>query len=141
LNDLTCPTPSLQSHYKTFITTTSRPAPVPRIGTLPLTVIAACGPPSRRHTDDEHPWNLVASIETTGSPVPCQRLRRTHATYTPDTTRATRRPLPGWGATPKGRPLSRAMRAARFRCHQEPFDASAVVHTRSSSRRLPDPLV
>ena len=28
--------------------TTSRPAPVPRVGTLPLTVFAAWGPPSRR---------------------------------------------------------------------------------------------
>ena len=32
---------------------------------------------------------------TTGSPVPCQRLRRAHATYTPDTTRPARRPPPG----------------------------------------------
>ncbi len=48
MSDLTCTTPSLQSHYKTFTTTTGRPAPVPRIGTLPLTVFAACGPPSRR---------------------------------------------------------------------------------------------
>src|SRR6202011_1832293 len=31
----------------TFLTTTSRPVPVPRTGTLPLAVSAACGPPSR----------------------------------------------------------------------------------------------
>src|SRR5215472_11925130 len=40
--------PSLQPHYRTFLTTTGRPAPVPRLGTLPLAVSAACGPPSRR---------------------------------------------------------------------------------------------
>ena len=38
---------------------------------------------------------LVSGIETTGSPLPCQRLRRAHATYTPDTTGATYRQLPG----------------------------------------------
>ena len=32
---------------------------------------------------------------TTGSPVPCQRLRRAHATYTPGTARPARRPPPG----------------------------------------------
>ena len=32
----------LQPHYRTLTTTTSRPAPVPRLGTLPLTVRAAC---------------------------------------------------------------------------------------------------
>ena len=35
---LVCPAPSLQPHYRTFIATTGRPAPVPRIGTLPLAV-------------------------------------------------------------------------------------------------------
>ena len=42
-----CPVPSLQPHYQAFIATTNRSAPVPRIGTLPLTVITACGSPSR----------------------------------------------------------------------------------------------
>src|SRR5215470_7285232 len=44
---LVCTAPSLQPHYRTFLTTTGRPAPVPRLGTLPLAVSAACGPPSR----------------------------------------------------------------------------------------------
>src|SRR5258707_7192043 len=44
---LVCTAPSLQPHYTTFLTTTSRPVPVPRIRTLPLAVSAACGPPSR----------------------------------------------------------------------------------------------
>jgi len=51
--------------------------------------------PAGRH----HPSGLADGIETTGSPVPCQRPRRAHATFTPGTTRATRRPLPGWGHT------------------------------------------
>src|SRR5213078_457692 len=45
---LVCTAPLLQPHYGTFLATTSRPAPVPRIGTLPLTVLTVCGPPSRR---------------------------------------------------------------------------------------------
>ena len=46
MSDLTCTAPSLQPDYRALITTTSRPAPVPR-GTLPLAVSAAWGPPSR----------------------------------------------------------------------------------------------
>ncbi|MGZ3303289.1 MAG: hypothetical protein ACXVBG_20610, partial [Isosphaeraceae bacterium] len=44
---LVCTAPSLQPHYKIFTATTGRPAPVPRIGTLPLTASTARGPPSR----------------------------------------------------------------------------------------------
>ena len=46
MSDLACTAPSLQPDYRALITTTSRPAPVPR-GTLPLAVSAAWGPPSR----------------------------------------------------------------------------------------------
>src|ERR1700739_1214321 len=49
---LVCPAPSLPPPYRTFTATTSRPAPVPRIGTLPLTVLTACGPPSPGHNND-----------------------------------------------------------------------------------------
>ena len=38
---------------------------------------------------------LAVVIGATGSPVPCQRLRRAHATSTPGTARAARRPPPG----------------------------------------------
>ncbi len=34
--------PSLQHHYRAFITTTSRAAPLRRIGTFGLAVVAAC---------------------------------------------------------------------------------------------------
>src|ERR1700733_12973180 len=44
---LVCTAPWLQSHYRTFLATTGRPAPVPRLGTLPPAVLTACGPPSR----------------------------------------------------------------------------------------------
>src|SRR5258708_27824868 len=44
--DLACTAPWLQPHYRAFTATTGRSAPVPR-GTLPLTVSAAWGPPSR----------------------------------------------------------------------------------------------
>ena len=47
-----CPAPSLRPHYRALTATTSRSAPVPRIGTLPLAVSAACGSPSRGHK----PW-------------------------------------------------------------------------------------
>ena len=54
-----------------------------------------------------HPFRLAAAIGTTGSPVPCQRLRRAHATYTPGTARATSRLLPGSRPATLGAPLSR----------------------------------
>jgi hypothetical protein len=44
---LVCTAPSLRPHYRTFPATTSRPAPVPRTGTLPLAARAARGPPAR----------------------------------------------------------------------------------------------
>ena len=42
-----CPAPSLRPHYRALTATTGRSAPVPRIGTLPLAVSAACGSPPR----------------------------------------------------------------------------------------------
>ena len=42
-----CPAPSLRPHYRALTATTSRSAPVPRIGTLALAVSAACGSPPR----------------------------------------------------------------------------------------------
>ncbi len=80
-------------------------------------------------------------IGTTGSPVPCQRLRRAHATYTPDTAGPARRPPPGSGHTRMGVPSSRGHLTTPVSMPSfYSFDASAVVHTCSSSRRTPDPL-
>ena len=49
---MNCPAPSLRPHYRALTATTGRSAPVPRIGTLPLAVFAACGSPSR----GQKPW-------------------------------------------------------------------------------------
>src|SRR6266700_4366196 len=73
------PPPSLQPHYRTFIATTRRSAPLPRIGTLPLADSAAWGSPFRR---PHHP--TVGHIEASGSHVPHQRLNRARATSAPD---------------------------------------------------------
>jgi len=97
MGDLTYPAPSLQPHYRAFIATTGRSAPVPRIGTLPHAAVATRGSPSWRPGGQHRPFRLAIRIETTGSPVPCQRLQRAHATFTPSTARATYRQLPGWG--------------------------------------------
>src|SRR6266487_1094118 len=49
------PPPSLQPHYRAFITTTRRSVPLPRISTLPLTVPAAWGSPFRRPASTHRP--------------------------------------------------------------------------------------
>jgi hypothetical protein len=56
--------PSLQLHYRTFITTTSCPAPVPRIGTLVLM--------GATHLD------FSLRIGATGSHVPCKSPVQSH---------------------------------------------------------------
>src|SRR5262249_45944900 len=133
---LVCTAPSLQPHYRTFLTTTSRPVPVPRLGTLPLAVSAACGPPSRS------PGNLPRP------PVSGRQVLLFHASARDELTPPLHRTPPGQHA---GRPLAEgtpsrrafvpgAMRSPGFDAIVPPIDASAVVHTRSSSRRPPDPL-
>ncbi len=72
---------------------TPGPASVPG-GTRPLTVINRSRSPSRDqprlHFTRAFP---AVGSEATGSPVPCQRLRRARATYTPDSVMVTRRQL------------------------------------------------
>ena len=63
-------TPSLQPHYRAFIPTTGRSAPVPRIGTLTLMGAA--------HLD------FSLRIGATGSHVPRKSLVQSHATFMPD---------------------------------------------------------
>ncbi len=62
--------PSVQPHYRAFIPTTGCSAPVLRIGTLILAVVAAC--------------DLSLGIGTTGSHVPYKSLVELRAAYTPD---------------------------------------------------------
>src|SRR5580700_289888 len=57
--DLACTAPWLRPHYRAFPATTGRSAPVPR-GTLPLTVSAAWGPPSRGQAPGITGWPSVS---------------------------------------------------------------------------------
>jgi hypothetical protein len=66
--------PSVQPHYRTFVPTTSHSAPVLRIGTLVLAVLAA--------------WDFSPGIGTTGSHVPYKSLVELRAAYMPDATQA-----------------------------------------------------
>jgi len=134
-----CTAPSLQPHYRTFPTTTGRPAPVPRLGTLPLAVSAACGPPSRSQVGNftHVPW----------PPVPGRQVLLFPASACRQLTPPLHRAPPGQHA---GRPLAEGtparafapgvLRSPGFDAIVPPIHASAVVHTRSSSRRPPDPL-
>src|SRR6266516_8004804 len=131
--------PSLQPHYRTFTATTSRPAPVPRPGTLPLAVPAACGPPSRGQC-------RFAPV-TWPSPSGRQVLLF-HASARNELTPPLHRAPPGQHAghpPAEGTPARRAfvpgtLRLPGFDAIVPPTDASAVVHARSSSRHPPDPL-
>src|SRR6516164_4657047 len=93
-SDLGLPGPWAPPALPGFITPTGRSAPVPR-GTQPLTVGRRSRVSLSRPGGQHHPFRLADSAETTGSPVPCQRLRRAHAISTPGTARATHRPSPG----------------------------------------------
>ncbi len=73
-------TPSLQPHYRTFITTTGCSAPVPRIGTLILI--------GSTYLD------FSLSIGATGSCVPHRSLVQSHAAFMPDAAWAEIRPSP-----------------------------------------------
>jgi hypothetical protein len=73
-------TPSLQPHYRAFITTTGCSAPVPRIGTLILAG-ASC-------------LDVSLRIGATGSHVPRKSLPQSHAAFMPDAAWAAIRPSP-----------------------------------------------
>ena len=104
------PPPSLQPHYRAFTATTSRSAPAPRIGTLPLAVSAAWGPPSRAGTDGPH---TADGVGATGSHVPHQSLSRARAAFMPDTAWAVSRSPPGSSRGNDSPPVS--MSSLRFR--------------------------
>ncbi len=88
------------------------------------------------------PFRPDDGSEAAGSPVPCQRLRRAHATSTPGTARAAGREAPWLRARPTGRAFVPGLtRDPGFDAVFAHFDASAVVCTCSSSRRTPDPLL
>src|SRR5680860_1278217 len=138
--DLACTAPSLQPHYRTLTATTSCPAPVPRIGTLPLAVFATWGPPSR---DQRATFTHLCR-----PPVSRRQVLHFHASACDELTPPIHRtpPEPHTGSslaesTPTGAPLSRRPGPIlSFDAIVVLLDASAVVHTRSSSRRTPDPV-
>ena len=72
--------PSLQPHYRAFITTTRQSAPLRRIGTFGLAVVAACA--------------FSLGIAGQVSHVPYMSLVELRATYTPDADRAAFRSAP-----------------------------------------------
>jgi len=86
-------------------------------------------PSLSRPAGQRHPFPLADAIGATGSPVPCQRLRRAHATSTPGTARAARRPPPGWGhACARLCPGDSAI--PRFWCHRSAYRCvSSGSHT------------
>ena len=129
-----CPAPSLGPHYRALTATTSRSAPVPRIGTLPLAVSAACGSPSR---GQQRRPSLSGRQVLLFHASACDELTPPIA---PGHRRGHIQPAPRLRAH-RGGPLSRdhpqipVSMPSLFR-----FDASAVVHTCSSSHRTPAPL-
>jgi len=113
---------------------------VPRLGTLPLAVSAARGPPSRgqQGTFALIPWPSLSG----------RQVLLFRASACDELTPPLHRAPPGQHA---GRPLAEDTPARRafvpgvlhspgFDAIVPPIDASAVVHTRSSSRHAPDPL-
>ena len=137
---LVCTAPSLQPHYRTFPATTSRPAPVPRLGTLPLTVFAARGPPSRGqpgwiavHADRHYRGDRFSC----SVPAPATSSRHLYTGHRQGSTQA----APWLRARHPARLCpGRLCTSPGFDAIVPPIDASAVVHARSSSRRTPDPL-
>ena len=100
---------------------------MPRIGTLPLAVLAACGSsfcvqPGTLGQADLH-------IGTTGSTVPTSSLDRARATSMPDAIWAVGRFLPD---------SSRARQLVPVSAPFQTLDTSSVVHSRSPSRSSPD---
>jgi len=117
---------------------TGRPAPVPRIGTLPLAVSAARGPPSR---------GQARAAPVTRPPLSGRQVLLFRASAHDELTPPLHRAPPGQHAgspltegTPRRAFVPGAMRPPGFDAIVPPIDASAVVHTRSSSRHPPDPL-
>jgi hypothetical protein len=100
--------------------------------------------------EDARRFRLDAGHDETGSPGPRLAyvpLRRADSSRhvrqgarDRDDARATCRPLPGSQAAPSRARLYQGSGASLVSMPSAHFDASAVVHTRSSSRRSPDPL-
>ena len=99
--------PSLQPHYRAFTATTSRSAPVPRIGTLPLAVSAPWGPPSRDQNRRTSPISSGRRYRgdrfSCSMPAPATSSRHLYTGRHQGSTQ----PAPWLRARPAGGPLSR----------------------------------
>jgi hypothetical protein len=121
------PPPSLHPHYRDFITTTRRSVPLPRIGTQPLTVLAAWGSPlsptglqpdRQQHRGEGFPRSALVPV-TELAPPSCRA-----ATW------------PGMQEPAKFIPGQQL--DPGFGNHSYAYDTSTVVHSRSPSRHAPD---
>src|ERR1035437_5639495 len=140
--DLACTAPLLRPHYRAFIAHTGRPAPVPR-GTLPLAVSAARGPPSRSQGSRRRSISTDRRFRgdrfSCSMPAPATSSRHLYTGRHQGHTQAA-----PWLRASRGccSPLSRGPSPTLgFGAVLKTFDASAVVHTCSSSRRLPAPVL
>src|SRR6516164_1680177 len=106
--------PSVQSHYRTFHPTTNCSAPVPRIGTLALAVLAAWTSPLA--SDDRFSRSVQEPDPTS---------RRLYAGCRSGSLQARSRAYPGSKTLP------------RFRHHLMHFDRSSTVCLRSPLRIAP----
>jgi hypothetical protein len=147
------PSPSLQPHYRAFIATTRRSAPVPRITTLPLTD-QLLGVLANAHSRRPILAPLAARARgATGSPVPHRSPDQARATSTPDTAWPIGRHPPGSsqgsGSTPVlmssfpfrrviSGSLSFAFLTRTWRTHGAPFPTTLTTTAldRSSSGRF-----
>ena len=108
---ITEPSPLLRAGPPLCLASVLCPLRFRPLGVLPLAT--RTGKPRR--------YRPVVGIEATGSPVPCQRPRRAHATYTPDATRAARSPPPGSGLAPRAGLCPGDTHNLRFRRHRSTF--------------------
>src|SRR5271169_982041 len=141
MGDLACPAPWLRPHYRAFIATTGRSASVPRIGTLAPVALTTGASPFHNHGAD--------STQCIQSSVSRRQILLFHAKACNELTPPLHRTPPGprSGSSPApGAPSRRTLFPGQrlspgFDVKVVFHDASAVVHTRSSSRCVPDPLI
>src|ERR1019366_4002857 len=141
MSDLTCPAPSLQPHYRAFITTTGQSAPVPRIGTLPHAAVATGVLPldDQGVTITHFNWPFVSR----------RQVLLFHTSACNELTPPLHRAPPGQhtgSSLAEGGAASHAFVPGSgcspgFGAITKYSDASAVVQPCSSSRCIPDPLV
>ena len=119
--DLARPAPLLQPHYRAFTATTSRSAPVPRIGTLPLVVSATWGTPSRDRTRRTEPVSSDPRYRgdrfSCSMPAPATSSRHLYTGHRQGSTQ----PAPWLRTHPRAGLCPGDTHNPRFRCHRSTF--------------------